>query len=69
MIIIIIIVIISLESFHTSIYRSVSDSKSPQVSRTLLSILADHSNTVICIVLASPIFSSSNPLPSLWEPF
>ena len=39
---------------------SLSDSKSPQVSRTLLSILADFSNTVIWIVSTHPPTSKSS---------
>ena len=42
---------------------SLNDSKSPQVSKTILSILADLNNAVVCMVLASsPISSSSSPL-------
>ena len=39
---------------------SLNDSKSPQVSRTLLSILAVLSNAVICIVLTRPPTSKSS---------
>ena len=39
---------------------SLSDSKSPQVSRTLLSILADLSNAIICIVFTRPPTSKSS---------
>ena len=43
-------------------YWSLSDSKSPQVSRTLLSILAVLNNAVIWMVSTRPpIFMSSNP--------
>ena len=49
-------------------HRSSSDSKSPQVSRTLLSILADLNNAVVCglssLVLLFP--SPSVPLSILW---
>ena len=42
---------------------SLSDCKSPQVSRTLLSILADLNNAVVCIVSTRPLISkSSSPL-------
>ena len=42
---------------------SLSDNKSPQISRTLLSILADLNNAVVQIVLnRSPISNSSSPL-------
>ena len=45
---------------------SLSDSKSPQVSRTLLSILADFNNAVVCMVSTRPlIFKSSSPWTSL----
>ena len=41
---------------------SLCDSKSPQVSRTLLSILVDHNNAVVWMVSTCPlIFMSSNP--------
>ena len=43
-------------------YRSLSDSKSPQVSRTLLSILAVLSNVVIWIVSTRPPTSKSSRL-------
>ena len=39
---------------------SLSDNKSPQVSRTLLSILANVSNAVIWIVSTRPIISKSS---------
>ena len=46
---------------------SLSDSKSPQVSRTLLSILADLSNAVVCMVSTRPLISkSSSPCISPW---
>ena len=42
-----------------ALHWSISDSNSPQVSRTLLSILADLNNAVVWIVLACPsIFDS-----------
>ena len=41
-------------------YWSLSDSKSPQVSRTLLGILADLSNTIVSMVSAPPLISSSS---------
>ena len=41
---------------------SLSDSKSPQVSRNLFSILADLNNAVVWIVSTHPlIFKSSSP--------
>ena len=47
-------------------HRSLSDSKSPQVSRTLLSILADLNNVVVWMVSTRPIISeSSGPCISL----
>ena len=51
--------------FHTSVYPmvshwSLSDSKSPQVSRTLLSILADLDNTVVWMVSTHPLISKSS---------
>ena len=51
--------------FFTSVladgfYWSLSDSKSPQVSRTLLSILTVLHNTVITIVSTSPLTSKSS---------
>ena len=52
-------------------YRSLSDSKSPQVSRTLLSILTDLNTAVVWTVSIRPsIFNSPNPLTkSLWRLF
>ena len=51
-------------------HRSQGDSKSPRVSRTLLSILVDHNNSVVWMVsILSPIYDSSSPFPRLWEPF
>ena len=45
---------------------SVSDNKSPQVSRTLLSILADHGNAVVWIVFTHPVVSqSTSPFTNL----
>ena len=40
-------------------YWSLSDSKSPQVSRNLLSILADLNNAVVWIVSTRPLISKS----------
>ena len=60
-IIIIDIIILFLVSFFYTDGHPLRDSKSLQVSRTLLSILADHNNTVNCRVSAHPpisIFSS-----------
>ena len=51
-------------------HLSLSDDKSPQVSRSLLSILANLNNAVVWMVLAySLISSSSSLLPSLWRLF
>ena len=50
-------------------YWSLSDSKSPQISKTLLSILV-HLNAVVCMVLAYPlIFNSSSSLTKPSGPF
>ena len=43
-------------------HRSLSDSKSPQVSGTLLSILADLNNVVVCMVSARHLISNSSSL-------
>ena len=43
-------------------HKSLSDSKSPQVSRTLLSILADLSNIVVWMVSVLPLISNSSSL-------
>ena len=48
-----------------------SDSKSPQISRTLLSILVDLNNVVVWVVFTCPLiskFSSSFNNPSLTVP-
>ena len=46
-------------------HRSLNDCKSPQVSRTLLSILADSNNAVIWIVSTRPLISKySSPCTS-----
>ena len=68
----IIIIIYSLRVFHISFswwffYWSLSDSKSPQVSRTLLGILAVFCNVVVWMVSACPHISKfsspfNNPL-------
>ena len=42
------------------VHWSLGDSKSPQVSRTLLTILAVLSNAVICIISARPHTSKSS---------
>ena len=49
---------------------NLSDSRSPQISRTLLSILADHNNAVVSMVSTHPVISKSprpciNPLVSV----
>ena len=41
-------------------HRSLSDSKSPQVSRALLSILADLNNAVVWMVSTRPFISKSS---------
>ena len=46
------------------IHRSSSDSKSPQVPKTLLSTLADLNNAVVCMVLISPPISNSSSIIS-----
>ena len=56
------IIIIIIESFshhcqQMVFHWSLSDSKSPQVSRTLLSILADPNNAVVWIVSTFPLIS------------
>ena len=43
-------------------HRSLSDSKSPQVSRTLLCILADRNNAVVWRVFTQPLISKSSCL-------
>ena len=62
-----IIIILPLESFSDQrklmvFHRSLSDNKSPQVSRALFSILVDLNNTVVWMVCTRPLISeSSNP--------
>ena len=68
-IIIFIIIIISLRDFIARqlmvIHRSLSDNKSPQVSRTLLSILSDLKNIVVRMDPSCPLISdSSSPFPN-----
>ena len=60
---IIIIIIISCEFFAPIVFcRSFRDSKSPQVSRTLLSILTDLNNAAVWMVSVRRLISkSSNP--------
>ena len=58
------IIILSLESFShqqtlMNFHWSLSDSKSPQVSRTLLSIVADLNNAVVWTVFTHPVISKS----------
>ena len=72
--IIIIIIMLLLGSFsHQGLlmisHWILSDSRLPQVTRTLLSILTFLNNDVVCMVLARPpISNSSSPrLPSLWR--
>ena len=45
-------------------HRSLSDNKSPQVSRTLLNILANLNNPVVWIVSIHPLISNSSSLLS-----
>ena len=57
----------SFNSFYTSdsrcfFYKSLSNSKSPQVSRTLRSILADLNNAVVWMVSTRPMISKSSSL-------
>ena len=66
-IIIIIIIILFVWVFSHQRYLmvfhwSLSDSKSPQVSRTLLSILADLNNAVVSTVSTRPLISKSSSL-------
>ena len=48
------------------IHWSLSDSKSPQVSRTLLNILVLLNNAVVWMVSTSPLISKSSNQPILW---
>ena len=70
-IIIIIIIVIALLQRKLMVFNwSLSDSKSPQVSRTLLSILADLDNAVVWMVSTCPLISKSsspftNPLVTI----
>ena len=69
-IIIIIIIIISLSFSHQRkmrvFHRSLSDSKSPKVSKTLLRILVDLNNVVVWMVSTGPpTFKSSSPFNNL----
>ena len=58
---------ILLTSFSHSIPWSLNDSKSPQVSRTLLSTLVELNNTVVWMISARlPISNSSTLLTSFW---
>ena len=50
----------SLRVFHISVSWSLSDRKSPQVSRTLLSILTDLNNTVVWMLSTRPLISASS---------
>ena len=72
-IIIIIIIIILCASFHISynrctlvLYWNASDNKTPKISRTLTSILADFNSAVVCIVVILPLISYS---PSIFLRF
>ena len=47
-------------------YWSLSDTKSPQVSRTFLSIRADLNNTAVLMVATSPFISKSSLPTLLW---
>ena len=53
------------EFFH----QSLKDSKSPQVFRTLLSILADLRNAVVLMVFTCPLICLPVSLPILWRLF
>ena len=61
-------------TFANSLSWSLSDSKSPQVSRILFSILADFNNALVWMVSTLPLISKStssliNPLDTLpWAP-
>ena len=59
---IIIIIIIIIQIFPTSISWSLSDSKSPQVSKTILNIVDNLSKAVVEIVLICPPISTSSSL-------
>ena len=48
------------QRLRTVIHRSLSDSKSPQASRSLLSILADLNNSVVWTVTTRPVISKSS---------
>ena len=61
------IIILLFESFSHQLlqlvfYWSLSNSKSSQVSRTLLSILADHNNALFWMVMILPLISNSSSL-------
>ena len=53
--------ILFLRVFHVAnvFYLSLSDSKSPEVSRTLLSVLANLNNAEVCMVSTRPLISKS----------
>ena len=56
--------LLNLVSFSHRALTRLSDSKSPQFSRTLLSILADFKNVVVWVISAHhPISKYSSPLP------
>ena len=49
---------------------SLNDSKSPQVSKNLLSILTDRKSAVVWMVsIRSPISNFPTPFQSFWGPF
>ena len=52
----------SLQRWLMVFHGSLSDNKSPQLFRTLLSILADLNKAVLWMVSACPIFDSFSPL-------
>ena len=57
-------------AFDDGFHRSLIDSKSPQVSRILLSILTGLCNAVEWMVSARPRISNhSSPFPRLWVQF
>ena len=65
-IIIIISFVFSLQHLLIVFHWSLGESKSSQVSRTVLSILVDLNNHVVWIISARPLISSSSsPQPSL----
>ena len=60
------IILLLWEFFTLPFHLSLSDIKSPQVSRTLLSILADFNSAVVCMVSTSVLISNSFKSSSLF---